>query len=218
VKKNVMLVTILVSIFTSGRLFAGLLLEPYVGYKFATSADLEKFSISGTSFDSSAEGGNGAEFGGRVGWQFPLIFTAFDYGISSFDIEDTFTFSGQRISQAKSSVDETKMGLVVGAKIPFLRVWLKYLFNVNWEQKDNYLTGLDRTTEYKKETSGSGLAAGVGFTFLPFVNLYLEYSMITLDKVDSLTANGVDVKSQLQLSEERKVNTILFGVSIPLNL
>lgn len=199
--------------------FAGLLIEPYLGYGIGLSGD-SKITSGSNAFQYDSGVGSGPEYGARLGYSFLGAFAALDYSMSSFKVEDKITgLNGSSLSgysNNKSEVDEKAMALTVGYELPILlRVWGKYIFNVGWEiEKDKIVS---ESTPYKSELSGTGIALGAAFTTLPFVNIYAEYKSVKLDEVDSISANGVDVKSSTS-GYERERSSITVGVSVPFDL
>jgi hypothetical protein len=212
-KKSIL--NILLLALLSPSILAGLLIEPYVGYNLGMSSDY-KATVSGAAGAYKSSPTAGPEYGGRLGYSFLGLFVAADYSMLSFDSKDTITtLDGSAVTgtEDKSSVDQTAMGLAVGYELPILlRVWGKYLFDVGWDVNNTTLT--PTTTE---EISGSGIAVGLGFTALPFLNIYAEYQSVTMDTVDKATTSSGDVKANYT-DYERKRTSITIGISLPLDI
>lgn len=217
-KKSYFLVrSLFVSTLVVGVAQASMLLEPYVGENL-TLKEKTTYSISGTSLDVTSKQKAGQIFGGRLGYSAGLVWVAADYAKSSFKVEDSYSLLSISLASNTAKVDETRIGLALGVNLPLIRFWGKYLVKVNWDYYNNYLTATNPGTEFKEKDSGKGYAVGIGYSLLPLVCLFTEVSQITMNKVDSLTADGLDVSSSVKQTIERKITNFIVGVSLPINL
>ncbi len=168
---------------------ADLLLEPYLGYTFA-----------------SGEQGNDYEYdymtpqiGGRVGYQMLGLMAGLDYSTSlgKFDTDVKTVSTG---AESTYKYQKNQLGVFVGYNLPILlRVWGTYYFNANIEDDIAPIT----------EHSGSGFALGAGFTGLPFVSLNLEYRSFSYDESET---SGTTTT----LNPSLDINEIFLSVSLPL--
>lgn len=165
---------------------AGLLLEPYIGYNF-------------TAIETDAGEGKAAKgpiLGGRVGWTLlGTVFVAFDY--STGDIE-----WDPENSLPKLDGTLTRMGITAGADIPIapLRAWAGY-YKSKFEPSES---GMDVKME-----DGKGVKIGLGLTFLPIIDINLEYFNA---KYDNYKANGT------VYNEEITDRGLMLSLSAPFDL
>lgn len=130
-----------------------LLLEPLISYENGV-VDYE-FTPGLTAKDHHS----GFLLGARVGTDvLGLFFTALDYRQGSISLDTSG--DGTR----------TVMGIVVGADLPLVRAWAGYNFQDDVKATFN---STERTIE------GSSLKAGAGFSFIPFVEVSLEYFLMS---------------------------------------
>ncbi len=153
-----------------GQAKADILLEPVLGYEFASYTQ-KITSAGGVATVTPEWKGNGPRYGGRLGLSFPFVFLAGEY--TQGEVE------GDRSGQL---VDPTDLAVLAGVKVPMLRAWVGYIFR-------------SETSLIK----GSGYKAGIGLGFLPFVSLNAEYISRTFDRYTGSLAPGstfgADMKS-----------------------
>lgn len=199
---------------------AGILIEPYLGFGLGMSGD-HTSTVSGNSNVFDSDPGSAVEFGGRVGYTFMGFFGALNYSMTSFDIDDKPTkiagVSSSSYATNTISMDQNAFGVTVGYKLPILlRFWGTYHFNVSWDSDADRVA--DNTTNYKTESSGNGFSLGAGWTGLPFITVYAEYSSVTIDTLDKATnSGGTDVSGNFS-SYERTRNSLIIGVSAPFDI
>lgn len=200
--KKLLLLTFLIF---SSSVFAGILVEPYLGYR---TGGYEQ-SVTGEGLYSYDHSGH--EYGLRLGGSYLGFMAGLQYGIGVVDTEvDTQPATGSR--SGKAEFDTTVMGAFVGfSGIPFFRVWGTYFFNYDWESKKEVST---RNVDNKEEYNGSGYSLGVGFTGIPFISLNLEYRLATFDENKS---NEGTYKLPHGNDGEMDVKEIFLSVSAPFN-
>lgn len=153
----------------SANAFAGLLLEPYVGYgSFKNSGTVEIGALKGDLEETTAKG---LMYGGRVGYGIANLAVGLDYGAGSLDDDGDTT-------------KITQLGAFVMASFPIVRVWGTYIFSGKED-----ITSDDADLVAK----GAGFKFGVGFSVLPMLSLNAEYVMMNFDEVDSDTVNAIDM-------------------------
>lgn len=170
---------------------AGVLLEPYLGYKIA-SGDRAITTATEYSFNTPT-------IGGRVGYQFLGFMAGLDYSMStgSFGLETKTLTTTTEVNN-----DQDQFGLFVGYNLPILfRVWGTYFLSSNLEQADG------------DENKGSGFALGAGFTGLPFVSLNLEIRSISYDEFYDKSAGTTTT-----LNPTSDYTEVLLSVSMPIDL
>lgn len=147
---------IILSLTMSTNAFAGILLEPYVGYAIGT---IEQSGSADSDF-------KGMGYGARVGWTLPLIFVALDYSKASGTTESPGT--------PDVDTDASNLGVVVGASLPIIRLWAGYNFQAKVQD------------EGSPEATGNGMKVGLGFKLpvLP-ISFNAEYIMTTFDEYDN---------------------------------
>jgi len=154
------------SILLSTNAFAGVLLEPYIGY-----------NIGGTDQSGQVDSDlKGEGYGLRLGWKLPFVFVALDYSMSNI--------TSEKSGQADEDGDLKNFGVVVGASLPMVRVWAGYNFSA--------VEDLDTTGKY----TGNGMKAGIGFKIpvLP-ISINAEYIISKYDELsDVALTNDVDSK------------------------
>ena len=201
---------------------AGILIEPYAGYNVGLDLKTKLSRPSTTqSFIVSTNTKSGQTFGGRLGYSFLNVFAAVDYSKTSFDIDEktdryiSGSFDTKFIPKI-TEVDETALGIAVGVDIFILRAWGKYLFDVKWESNPDYIVGV--SYPHTVELKGTGYAVGLGIKPLPFISLFAEYQMVTVDEWGIFTRNtdGLDRKGEFKLERERK--SLLIGISVPIDI
>ena len=159
-----------------GTANAGLLVEPYLGYRFSVSGSVEKI-VDGVTEDISF---SNFEAGGRLGWIFSSISAGVDYNWKTPTVE----FSGG------SSLDSTvtNLGAFIGIHLGSRKQWIirgKYFFMSDLTA-DSSATGIADGDAL----SGAGYGADLGYKFLDWLAINLEYSMVTYDE-----HNGYELKT-----------------------
>lgn len=135
---------------------AALLVEPVLGYNLGTDLDI----------DSDEYSGNGAAFGGRLGYQQLGFQIGLDYLRSSLDMDD---------SDFDENLTTSEWAGFVGFEFPILvRVYAGYIFSAKGESENNNVD-----LEFN---DGTGTKLGVGFTGLPFVDINFEYRKVEFDE------------------------------------
>ena len=143
--------------------FAGIHLEPFLGYSIAGDYEAD-FGSALT--DDGQYTSSGPQIGARVGYGMLGFFGAVEYELSPMkpggDNDDT--------------IDQTNLGVSVGYEFPILiRGYATYIFQARGQAGD------DNDTLYK----GSGVKLGVGYTGLPFVAINFEMTTLNYDSVES---------------------------------
>ncbi len=147
--------------------FAGLLLEPYLGATGGTYSSEVKtggFSI-GSPMDSKL---SGTAFGGRVGFKLLAVWAAVDYMAVNWAV---------KYDKPLATPDGTAKGQFifadVGVDLPFLfRFYGGYGFSNYLKVSGNNSLGVQGEEILK---GGSALKAGIGFSFIKFLSLNIEY-------------------------------------------
>ncbi len=159
---------------------ASILIEPVVGYSFATT------NIETTVSNVTAEEkdpGSGLSYGGRLGWQNLGFQLGLDYLASNLSIDG-------------DDLNTTEMGAFAGFEFPvLLRVYGGYVFSG---------TGKNDDIEFK---NGTGPKVGVGFTFLPFLDINLEWRNIKYEQQDVAPA-----------TIDASYSALMLGFSLPFNI
>jgi len=169
-KKYILVATLLFSVPS----FASLLLEPYVGYGFATLD-----SSSGTTYNGKIK--PATYVGGRIGFSLPLVFFALDISGGSPKIKfdsGTTEYSGKR----------SMVGADLGIHTPLigLRAWAGYIF------RDRLTQNLTSGGDHKFVGKGYKLGLGYQFPILPLA-INGEYIVSQYDKRDDVDlSNKVD--------------------------
>ena len=159
-KLTVAIVGLLLSITT----FAGVSIEPLIGYNLATELDV---GGGGKTY----HGGNGIAYGGKLayemnkdhGFSFGLDYLKNDVDMSDSDID--------------KNINADEWGVYVGFKLPALfKFYGEYIFSAygdtEIEDRDRNLSG------------GTGWKLGLGTTIIPFIDINLDYREISYDKID----------------------------------
>jgi hypothetical protein len=143
--------------------YAGLLIEPVVGYNLGAKADFEN--------GEKYSGGVGPSFGGRLGYQNFGLQLGLDYLNSTIDLDDP---------DLDDDLSTSEWAAFVGFKFPILlRVYGGYIFSATGETKSG-----GTKVELEK---GNGYKAGIGFTGLPFLEINVEYRSGTFEEWTSGT-------------------------------
>lgn len=160
--KNIALLLLL--LFVSPA-FAGIYLEPYLGYEVGTV----KFSetVSGVTV-SEKQNEHGVLFGGRLGLSFLGLAVGADY-------------MGGSPTSGGSASPLQDIGAFVGFTFPvFLKASATYILS-------SQLTDVGEidasNVETKVKAKGKGMKFTLGFTFLPLVVINLEYIKHTWDDI-----------------------------------
>lgn len=169
---------------------AGILIEPYLGYgtgklKFSYNGDSANLDISGTGV------------GMRLGYSMMVPFFALDYLGSSE--------TGKQSGYQDVDVTQTQIAAVVGASIPFVRIYGGYILSNELKTKS------DSSTQLFK---GKGTKVGVSFKGIPFVSLNLEYQM---NDFTELEQDGATIKFSDYNIDMDSSRTFL-SVSVPFDL
>ncbi len=187
---------LLFSFLLLGNLYAGVLIEPSLGYTLGVFDKNEEISGIDIKYAYS-----GPAYGGKIGGTFLGFQVGFEYDLGNYEMELDPKPAGLELPK----YDVTNMGVFAGFSAPVLfRVWATYFFKSSFEPSvgDSY--------------NGKGYSLGVGFRPipipLPFVSLCfnLEYRQITLDESES--AAGVKGTVDYNISE------FLVSVSVPIDI
>ena len=164
---------------------AEILIEPVLGYNFATKAE-----IKGPNGDKSKGSGSGVGYGGRIGFQAVGFQIGADYLHSSLSLD----------KDIDETVDTNELAAFVGYEFPvFLRVYAGYIFSATGEYKDG-------NSQKVKLSDGSGTKFGIGFTGLPIIDINLEYRSGEFDQYE---VNGA------KTDNKTSYNSLFLGLSAP---
>lgn len=192
-KKFVFLVLTTFGLGLSTPAFAGLHIEPWLGYEKGKSEVI--VTTSGVSAPADEDDFTSVDYGLRLGYSMLLFTAGVEYAMGS----GTITGTG-----SDTDISTTDLGVFVGVDFPILvRAYATYFLNSKAELKD-VSSG---TSNY----DGKGYKIGIGFTGLPFVSLNLEAIFREYDKERILsTPFTVDL--------EPKTASYLLSVSLPFDL
>lgn len=160
------LLTVLSILLISKLSYAGLVLEPYLGYQMGT---LDATYTGGTAASSKDKG---PVFGARIGYSFVVPWVALDYSM----------YSGKDDATTPNDLKQTNIGLTVGAQmLPLIRPYAGYIFSAKNKASDS-------TSE--ATYTGTGLKVGIGFKVLPLLNINVEFAKIDYKDYETSTASG----------------------------
>ncbi|MFI5391019.1 MAG: outer membrane beta-barrel protein [Bacteriovoracales bacterium] len=147
---------ILIFTFYSLNIYAGLLLEPYVGFDFSTYGKTENgnLNVDWRSF----------EFGGRIGY----IWDTFMVGVD-IDSKDKKVEYGPNDQDTEIS----NRGVFAGWNWEDWALRLKYYFNADWR--------IQGGSSY----SGNGFGLDVAYRIKPNISINLEFTRITYDNFEN---------------------------------
>ena len=128
----------------SSSSFAGLYLEPYLGYQIGKLKS--SGSVLGVEFDSDNDA-NGLTYGAKVGMSFVMVAVGAEYMGGSLKVDG-------------STVTESNIGAFVSVGLPLIKASAAYFPSSQFKG--------DSTAK------GSGFKIGVGFTGLPLVAINLD--------------------------------------------
>jgi hypothetical protein len=163
-KKPVKKLIIFLALTISTNSYAGLLIEPYVGYNAGTIEQKNNSDQDGKLA--------GSGYGARLGYSFLVVFAALDFRKAV--LSDNIKESGEEDRDA----NQTELGVTAGIWLPFgLRFWGGYQFVDRMKLKDD--------TNGTNNLKGSGMKAGIGYK-LPIIPLSFnaEYIMSVYNKKD----------------------------------
>jgi hypothetical protein len=169
---------------------AGFLIEPYIGYEVTGF----EYDLNPVSESPMLYANKGTNVGARVGLTLGRIFIAFDYetGTESFAIDEV---PPDYESYLPGDKTRKRTGIAFGIDIPIIPI---------------RLYGKSITSATLGDIEGTGTAFGLGLTFLPWVDINIEYRSYSYEKVDMgvplVEAQDIDVKG------------VMLGISIPFNL
>jgi hypothetical protein len=198
---------LIVFIFFTGSVHAGILIEPYLGYVLKGSGEQAGNPV--TEYSHS-----GPAMGARLGYQMLGLMGGLDYSMrTEFELEEelpgSYFWNDTGSSKRKSKYKSKNMGIFVGYDFPILlRAWVSYYFNTSWE-----VSTADTVYDVGDEMSGGGYGLGIGYTMLPLVSLNLEFRAFEFDKYkDGPTG------TENTYSNKPKMAEIMFSVSVPFNI
>lgn len=181
---------IILTVFASPA-WAGLYLEPYVGYEFGTGkGDIVVQSVGTVVVD---EKDAGAAFGAKVGYSVLGFAFGADYMSARLTGKDQTT-----PPDPDSKWKSTDIGLFAQFSLPMLlKFSATYFLSTKLKEDDTELTG-------------SGFKLGVGFTMLPLISINLDMINNTYDdsKISGVVVTSTDVT----------LKTLMLSVSLPLDL
>ena len=152
--KNLVL-TLMLTVFVGTSANAGVLLEPYMGMHFNSSAELtgvtDEFEVSGMGL------------GARLGYQNLGLMLGLNYKTAAFEFKPK---TGSTVD-----IDHSHYGLFVGYNLPVMvRFWAEYVVGGSADVKDG--------GNFEKIT---GTQLGIGYTGLPFISLNFELGNLKYD-------------------------------------
>ncbi len=149
--KKLLLIALLLC---SVNAFAGIYLEPYLGY-VANSYDIKlNGTAGGQPFEvDDSDNDSDPAFGGKVGYSIPLMAFGADY---------------------MKAGDLTDLGPFVEFRLPmFLKFRATYIMSSTTEEEDEGF-----------KFKGSGFKAGIAFSLLAMLSINLDYINTTYDELD----------------------------------
>lgn len=159
---------------------AEILIEPFVGHEQSGStADGDKTTA--------------IDFGARLGYMTGGLSFGLHYSMFSGDREQT-----DDAGVEKHDLSGSDLGLFVGYRFPMLiKVWATY-FLLSTAKIASYTIDPDGTGPLAAlngdiELKGKGTEIGVGFTFIPFVDLNVSYRQLTYDDNSYTAASYADI-------------------------
>ncbi len=186
-RKSIILLTALISLFYYTKAEAAFLIEPFAGIQINSTYDDTTASDKGDV--------TGTAVGARVGFQNLGFMLGLDYRKSSLK------FVSDAAGNADSDFTFTTTGFFVGYDFPMmLRVWGTYVFGHNGDDDDSDL----------KTFEGSGTVIGIGYKVIPFVSLNLEIGNYQNDKVKS----AAGVESDYDSATTSYLLSVSFPISI----
>ena len=196
-----------VLVFLGKVAFAGVLIEPYVGYSLAGKIE-DKTPGSESKLDYS-----GLNLGGRLGAQYLGLMGGFAYDHGSYTAKvtgpaDTVASLDAIGGGLESKWSANSYGAFVGYNFPILlRVWGTYFFKSDWKSTEAK-GGFSKDDKYV----GSAYELGLGYTALPFLSLNLQYRVTSFDELQYADGSPTDKLT------DNKAKSFMIGVSLPINL
>ena len=188
--------------------YAGLWVEPLVGYKIA-SVDFNIYNA-GASLNGDYEYKFvGHQFGLKLGYAAPIgIVIGADGRMGSFESEqESGVFA---LQNGKVDNDDTSLGAFIAiTAVPFLNFWGTYKFSYESEETTGANVG--------DISAGDGYGFGVGFTGIPFLSLNIEMNKITIDETRDVSAGTVTKYPSSNTSQQDKTEYV-FSISAPFDL
>lgn len=185
-----------VLIFLGKVAFAGVLIEPYVGYSLAGKLDIKETART-SKYDYS-----GLNLGGRLGYQYLGLMGGLAYDHGAYNLTNK-----NRTTDTESRWNANSYGAFVGFNFPILlRVWGTYFFTSDWTVPE---TKGGVTKDDKVD--GSAYELGVGYTALPFISLNLQYRLSNFSKY-----GYGDGTPSVNLSNT-KAKSVIVSVSLPIS-
>ena len=158
--------TLALLIVLTSNAFAGVLIEPYLGYMMTkTTGKIENY---GTKMDVVNDGdiNRGSAFGARLG-----------YGRRPPAPAPHYMGTGQmKNHDVKTKVSNLGVTAMVG--IPFIRAWVGYIVSSQYDV--SFVDSTNQTVKGKEK--GSGYKAGFGFSPLPLLSFNVEWIATHYDK------------------------------------
>lgn len=178
-------------------------IEPYLGYQFGTYTG-ESVAETGSgdiTFDVDDDQ-TGVAYGGKLGWGM----LGFSFGVDY--MKGMITSKGGGVT---TDYDVSALGAYAEFTFPImLSVSASYFFDYKMVGDSSGEDSVDTTD------SGNGFKVGVGFTFLPFISLNIDYIVANIDDIELDDAKGVDIDKFK--SADSTVKNIMIGISLPIDL
>ena len=178
------------------------LIEPYAGY----STVLTDVTLGDAAGQLSGQmvklDGSGIGFGLRVGFTIPMFFAALDYSNDSLKQSIKEQPAGAGLTTSDQAV--TSLGVTLGSDLGLVRPYFGYIFD-------------DKTKDDSSTRYGTGFKLGIGFGFIPKVNVNAEYvtKKITKSKNNSGVESNIE---QANIFKSITTSGIFINVSVPLEL
>lgn len=181
---------------------AGILIEPFLGYRYGT---LNKQTVSSsTEYTDTLDG---IDYGLRLGYKFLMPWVALEYELNSGVGKNGIpSASGGADYNYKTSA----VAAVFGIDLPVMfRFWAGYGIQSN-------MTIIGNGSSVDNKFKGTHAKIGVGYKGLPLVSLNLEYIMNQYTKHDAGAGAGdVGIDTNYKTFN---YNTLVASVSVPFNL
>lgn len=188
--------------------FAGLLIEPQIGYILSGNNNY-KMGNPSIGLGNVESTYSGADYGARLGVKFLGVMGGLSYFKNSYKLKASWKSTNITMTPGSDNSDwsQDSFGVFVGYNAPlWLRAWVAYHFSVTAKvstpSADWYSKG--------DKMSGSSTELGLGFTGLPFVSLNVIYRMISFTKfTNSMSPLVVQDSSPKEL---------LMSISLPFDI
>ncbi len=221
-----LLLCLFLSIFVFRSTYAGVLLDPYLGFSLVGGTRV----LANNTLEESSDF-SGTAFGIRGGYTLLGLMGGIDYGRSFSDWDQKERLADNSITEYSDEASRKMYGIFLGYSIPMMiRVWMTYYWRVKTTFKgaaSDVKTNADGTetiTRYNSKFNigsyykGHAFGVGLGVLGVPFLSLNFEYKLIRYSEYYNSSSGKLSGMPRSSADEDLVHQEMFFSISAPFDL